>query len=127
MQKRLIPTAMLMASVFLAGCQAFGGGTPIAAAPPPDPISGQWVDSSGVGTATLQAGRFTNVANDTGNKLAEGNYVLRSPTTVDLNFRSLVRNTDVAATCLIVDQNQMNCTSSTGSQFSLTRRAPAVG
>ncbi len=86
------------------------------------PVDGQWTDTAGVGAATFSGGLFTNVATDTGNRLAEGTYSMRDSTTIDLNFRSLIRQQDVAATCLLVTSTQMNCTSSAGAQFSLIRR-----
>jgi hypothetical protein len=44
---------------------------------------------------------------------------------VAITFTSLLRQTVVNANCAVVSQTQMNCTSSSGAQFSLLRRASA--
>lgn len=120
---RRAATIILCATLAASGCQSvgFGPGEPRR----PSGVEGQWTDTGGVGIATFSNGQFTNVATDTGNRLAEGRYSMRDSTTVDLNFRSLIRQQDVAATCLLVAPTQMNCTSSSGAQFSLVRRAAA--
>lgn len=116
--------AVLGATLAVSGCQSFDLGPQVARAP--SGFEGQWSDAANVGVATLVNGQFTNVATDTGNRLAEGNYTVRDQSTIDLRYRSLIRQQDIAATCLLVGRSQMNCTASTGAQFTLYRRSGAV-
>ena len=119
--KRQAALTVLCATLAASGCQSVGFGP--GEMRRPSGVEGQWTDTGGVGIATFSAGAFTNVATDTGNRLAEGSYTMRDSSTIDLNFRSLIRQQDVAATCLLVAPTQMNCTSSAGAQFTLVRRA----
>ena len=85
-------------------------------------VEGNWSDTSGVATSNFSGGLFVTVANDTGNRLAEGNYRYINGTTVEINYTSLVRHQQVRANCLLVNPSQMNCTNDAGSQFTLVRR-----
>ncbi len=109
-------------TVVLAGCMGFGGG----ATPPArkaSGIEGAWIDAQGTGLSTLQGGIFQTVATDTGQKLAEGSYALNSPTSVQITGTSLIRQSPISFNCLLISTSQLNCTSSAGQQFVLTRRA----
>ncbi|MFN3547728.1 MAG: hypothetical protein ACK4U0_09585 [Mesorhizobium sp.] len=121
---RLIAAATALAA--LAGCTFDGprGGTgPITRAP--SGVEGDWVGTDGVAISRFTAGRFETYATDTGNKLAEGNYVQRDARTIDINLTSLIRQTTSSVACSLVTPRQMNCTSSAGSQFVLVRRGTA--
>lgn len=98
-----------------------GGGTPIRAQP--TGVEGSWIDAQGTGLSTLSGGVFSTVATDTGQKLAEGSYVLSGGTSVQINGTSLIRQSPISFNCLLVSANQLNCTSSANQQFVLTRRA----
>ncbi|TCD11425.1 hypothetical protein [Oricola cellulosilytica] len=109
----------------LAGCvidaPAPGGGlTPRRTA---SAVEGNWGDTGGVATSRFRNGAFTSYANDTGNPLAQGSYRYVDSRTIEINFTSLVRQQQVRTNCLLVNNTQMNCTSNTGSQFTLVRRA----
>jgi hypothetical protein len=112
-------------SVILAGCMSFGGsgggGTP--ARPVQTGIEGSWIDAQGTGLSTLSGGVFSTVATDTGQKLAEGSYVANGATSVQITGTSLIRQSPISFNCLLVSTSQLNCTSSAGQQFVLTRRA----
>lgn len=125
---RLVAAATALAA--LAGCTfdgpRYGGGYgsgPVARAP--SGVEGDWVGTDGVAISRFTGGRFETIATDTGNKLAEGNYFQRDARTIDINLTSLIRQTTSSVTCGIVNPRQMNCTSSTGSQFVLVRRGAA--
>nr|MBA3447498.1 hypothetical protein [Pseudaminobacter sp.] len=60
------------------------------------------------------------------NKLADGSYQMVDARTVSISVKSLIRQTTTSVNCSMAATNQLNCTSSTGQQFVLTRR-PAVG
>jgi len=89
-------------------------------------VEGNWSDTGGVATSSFNSGVFVTVANDTGNRLAEGSYRYIDDRNVEINFTSLVRQQQVRANCLLINASQMNCTNDAGSQFTLVRRG-AIG
>lgn len=107
----------------LGACQTVDYGGPVAVAPPPGAAEGQWVGTDGIAVSTFSNGAFSSNATDTGDKLAEGSYRYTDPRTVAITFTSLMRKTTVQANCAVVTDTQMNCTSSSGAQFSLIRKA----
>ena len=109
-------------SVILAGCMGGGGGGG-STRPVQTGVEGSWIDAQGTGLSTISGGVFTTVATDTGQKLAEGSYVASSPTSVQINGTSLIRQSPISFNCLLISTSQLNCTSSAGQQFVLTRRA----
>lgn len=128
MTKFAAAAGSLLALATLAGCVMDG--------PPPGygygyanrggGVEGNWSDTGGVATSSFNNGVFVTVANDTGNELSRGGYRYIDDRNVEINFTSLVRNQQVRANCLLVNQSQMNCTNDAGSQFTLVRRG-AVG
>jgi hypothetical protein len=77
----------------------------------------------GVAISRFSGGVFETVATDTGNKLADGNYRHIDSRTVEITVVSLIRQSTSTVNCALATTTQLNCTSSTGSQFVLTRRA----
>ena len=110
-------------AVVLAGCMSGGaGGAPVGRRP--DRRRRRWIDAQGTGLSTFSGGVFQTVATDTGQKLAEGSYICQRRD-IGADHRHL-------ADPPVADQlqlpawsrrNQLNCTSSAGQQFVLTRRA----
>ena len=84
---------------------------------------GDWVDTSGI-VSSFHTGTFTTRTTDSNQVLASGTYINTSPTLVEINMTSHVRNTQSKVNCQLVTASQLNCTSQTGAQFSLARRAP---
>jgi hypothetical protein len=124
--RKLTGISALAAMLTLSACQTIDFGGPVAVAPPPvGAAEGQWVGTDGVAMSTFANGAFTSNATDTGSKLAEGSYRYTDPQSVAITFKSLLRGTTVNANCAVVTSSQMNCTSSSGAQFSLIRRAVA--
>jgi hypothetical protein len=122
--RKLTGISALAAMLTLSACQTIDFGGPVAVAPPPvGAAEGQWVGTDGVAMSTFANGAFTSNATDTGSKLAEGSYRYTDPQSVAITFKSLLRGTTVNANCAVVTSSQMNCTSSSGAQFSLIRRA----
>jgi hypothetical protein len=101
----------------LAACQTAGP-----TGPAPTGVEGQWMSSDGVAVSTFSGGQFTTTATDTGNKLAEGTYVV-SGATVQITGTSVIRQTPVSFSCLMAGGKQLSCTSSSGQAFTLVRRA----
>mgnify|MGYP001140780233 CR=1 FL=1 len=105
-----------------AGCMPGAPDNPPMAAGPKG-VEGSWIDAKGTGLSTFPAGSFNTVATDTGQKLAEGSYTMTGATSVEIHGTSLIRQTPVSFNCLMVSTSQLNCTSASGQNFVLTRRA----
>jgi hypothetical protein len=75
-------------------------------------VDGSWIDAQGPGLAT-----------DTGQKLSDGSYRMTGANSVEISGTSLIRQSPISFNCLMVSTSQLNCTSATGQNFVLTRRA----
>lgn len=123
--------AAAFSAAFLAACVGSGvrdvpvDGGPVARAQPQG-VEGEWISSDRVAVSRFSGGVFTTSAVDTGNKLADGSYALSDPRTVQITVVSRIRNTTTNVTCGLVTPSQLNCTSSSGQQFVLTRRTAAT-
>ncbi|WEZ82552.1 outer membrane lipoprotein Omp10 [Rhizobium sp. 32-5/1] len=119
--KRIAIVSVLAASAALTACQSdrpIRQVEPMRMAPT---VEGSWADPNGI-VSTFAAGTFTTRTTDTNQLLASGNYVNVSPTLVEINMTSMVRNTQSKVNCAMVGTSQLNCTTDSGAQFSLTRR-----
>ena len=123
MTKLSAALCVVLAGLALTGCEISG---PVSTLP--DPIQpqqlgpqGNWIGTDGVAISTFGNGLFTSYAADTGARLAEGSYSVANGNLVQLTLRSLVRGTTSQVNCLQVQQQQLNCTAASGSQFSLVR------
>ncbi len=113
---------LAVASAALAACVSSGPRPlPVASAPAPAGVEGTWADPNGI-VSTFQGGTFTTRTTDSNQLLASGTYIKTSPTLVEINMTSLVRNTQSKVNCSLVTTSQLNCTSDAGAQFVLTRR-----
>lgn len=121
-RKALSAGTVAALSIILAGCLGGGSGSG-PSRPVQTGVEGTWIDAQGTGLSTISGGVFTTVATDTGQKLAEGSYALTTPTSVQISGTSLIRQSPISFNCLLVSSSQLNCTSSAGTQFVLTRRA----
>ena len=114
----------LGSSLMLSGCMS----SPAPRSLPPiqqqqqTSVEGQWIDPNGI-VSSFQAGTFTTRTTDTNQLLASGTYTSKAPTMVEINMTSLVRNTQSRVNCALVTSNQLNCTTDSGAQFSLARKA----
>lgn len=122
---RKIASAGLLAllAAAIAGCSTSGAPSGIPVGPAPTGVEGAWLDAKGTGLSTFQAGSFQTVATDTGQKLSDGTYIMTGANSVQINGTSLIRQSPISFNCLLISANQLNCTSSTNQQFTLTRRA----
>jgi|SRR5690606_6209943 len=92
--------------------------------PPPaqqQGVEGNWTDPNGI-VSTFQGGTFSTRSTDSNTLLASGTYANLSPTLVEINMTSLVRNTQSRVNCALVTPSQLNCTQDSGAQFSLFRK-----
>lgn len=120
---RIIGSLALM-SLVLAACETTGpvGGNSQSSVGRPGGIEGNWSDPNGI-VSSFNGGNFQTRTTDTNERLAEGSYRYQSPQLVEIDMRSIVRGTSSKVNCALVSPNQLNCTSSTGARFSLTRGA----
>ncbi len=118
--------APLVGALFLSACASIGGpgSGPVTVAP--TGVEGEWLSADGVAVSRFSGGVFETVATDTGNKLADGNYSYLDAKTVQITVVSLIRQTTSTVNCALATQAQLNCTSSTGQQFILTRKIGQV-
>jgi hypothetical protein len=107
-------------AALLAACQS--AGPSLRSAPTPQGVEGQWISADGVAISTFSGGQFTTTATDTGNKLADGSYTMVDSRTAAITVVSLIRQTTTNVNCALASANQLNCTSSEGANFVLTRR-----
>jgi hypothetical protein len=87
----------------------------------PQGIEGQWTDPNGI-VSSFVNGRFETRTTDTNSLLAEGTYRYVSDNMVEIEMTSLLRQTNSRVNCALASQSQLNCTSSTGAQFTLVRQ-----
>ena len=122
--RRLVTAgATALVALALAGCMSGGGPSNPPVQRAASGVAGAWIDAQGTGLSTFSGGIFQTVATDTGQKLAEGSYFLSGSTSVQISGTSLIRQQPISFNCLLISTNQLNCTSSGGQNFVLTRRA----
>ena len=112
----------LGASLALSGCMSSPAPRTLPPIQQQSTVEGQWIDPNGI-VSSFQAGTFTTRTTDTNQLLASGTYTNTAPTLVEINMTSLVRNTQSRVNCALVTPNQLNCTTDSGAQFSLARKA----
>ncbi|MET3791607.1 hypothetical protein [Aquamicrobium terrae] len=124
-----IPRKVVTAGMAMVAAGALAACT---TSPPPPPgagggmrsgVEGSWIDAQGTGLSTFTGGAFQTVATDTGQKLSDGSYRMTGPSSVEITGTSLIRQSPISFNCLMVSTSQLNCTSATGQNFVLTRRA----
>jgi len=122
--KPIAALSLLAAAAALASCQTEPAprSLPVAQQPMQQGVEGAWVDPNGI-VSTFSSGTFTTRTTDTNQLLASGTYIKTSPTLVEINMTSLVRNTQSRVNCALATPSQLNCTQDSGAQFSLTRRS----
>lgn len=84
-------------------------------------LTGSWASSDNVFTAKLSNGKFISVANDTGETLSEGEYVVISAKVVELSWRGRLSQQFNSANCQRDGETILNCTDSTGKTFTLRK------
>nr|WP_316655711.1 hypothetical protein [uncultured Gellertiella sp.] len=115
---------LLAAAALLSACDTTGN-TPRRL---PDPVraptvEGSWGDPHGL-VSTFQAGTFnTRTSDGTNAVMASGTYTTDPSGIVQITFYSTIKKTTSRANCQLASLTQLNCTSDSGAQFSLQRRA----
>lgn len=117
--------SLLAAAAALASCQTERAPRemPVAQRPQPTGVEGTWVDPNGI-VSTFSGGTFTTRTTDAAAVvMASGTYVTQQSGLVEINLYSNISKTTSRVNCSLVSSAQLNCTSSSGAQFSLARRA----
>lgn len=113
--------ATLLSGCISVGPGGFGGGSTPAPRTPTF-AEGNWQQGA-LASYVFGNGSFVGTATDTGNKVADGTYRYINTNTIQISSFSAVQQKTIVANCLLVNGNTMNCTSDTGSTFSLVRTA----
>lgn len=117
---------LLIVAGLAAGCQT-GGGPGGSSRPDPRQAAatrfeGEWQSADGAATSRFAGGIFTTTDTGSGNKVADGSYVLTDDRNVQITVKSLVRGTTSNVACLLATEEQLNCTNASGATFTLVRR-----
>ncbi|MFP5077202.1 outer membrane lipoprotein Omp10 [Rhizobium sp. YIM 134829] len=121
--KPITTLTVLALAAALAACQSAPREVAMVQPSPVAPagVDGSWVDPNGI-VSTFAGGSFSTRTTDTNQLLASGTYVSVTPRLVEINMTSMVRKTQQKVNCAVASPSQLNCTTDTGAQFSLTRR-----
>lgn len=122
--KPITVLSLLTAAVALSACQSDRAPRelPPIQQPQQTGVEGAWVDANGL-VSTFSAGQFATRTTDTQVAMATGTYVTQPSGLVEINLFSNMTKTSSKVNCSLIGSTQLNCTSQTGTQFSLTRRA----
>lgn len=87
-------------------------------------LSGEWVSSDNVFTASFNNGTFLALANDTGGKISEGNYFVVSAAEIRLDWRGVVSGANNSAICKRPDASTLICIDTGSKSFTLIKKSP---
>ena len=114
---------LVAAGALLAACET---SQPVRELPAPTrapTVEGSWSDPHGL-VSTFQGGQFsTRTSDGTNAVMASGTYTTDPSGVVQVTFYSTLKKTTSRANCQLATATQLNCTSDSGAQFSLQRRA----
>ncbi|MVO97267.1 hypothetical protein ELI38_18820 [Rhizobium leguminosarum] len=112
------------AAAALAACVSSEPRQRLAAVAPPvtNSVEGAWADANGL-TSTFTSGQFVTRTNDgTNTQMASGTYTTTPDGIIQINLYSNIKRTNSLVNCALIGSTQLNCTTATGSQFTLSRR-----
>ncbi|MBB4063109.1 hypothetical protein [Gellertiella hungarica] len=115
--------ALIAAGTLLAACQSSQPARELPAPVKTPTVEGAWQDKNAL-VSTFQGGQFVTRTTDGYNAvLATGTYTVDPSGIVQVSFISAKTKKSQRANCQLATATQLNCTSDTGAQFSLMRRA----
>jgi hypothetical protein len=117
MKRWVFAAGSVVALALLGGCVSSGGSPGETSS-----VEGEWLSTDGVAVSRLAGGLYESVAADTGNRLAHGVYRMDDPRTATITGETVAEQNPIAFNCALVAASQLNCTSTSGEQFVLTRR-----
>ncbi len=123
--RNILTLGAVAAALAVAGCQTdMGSGGGPRMAPAPSGVEGNWVDEQGL-VSSFNSGAFQTKATDTGEVIATGNYAEKAGNLIEINVQSRMRPPQLVnclkATYQGRQVTQLNCSSASGSQFTLRR------
>jgi hypothetical protein len=112
--------ALVLAAVFLGGCQTgyYQTSTPMPVAT--TPMDGVWASTDGVFVASFGRGSFTSRFTATNEILAQGTYSVAGPS-VSMQWISVATQQQKAANCSFVAADTVTCNQGDGGRFELKR------
>ncbi|MCB1386078.1 MAG: hypothetical protein KDJ80_09085 [Nitratireductor sp.] len=116
--RKAIAAALAACALLAAGCAQKAKNDPLAGG---GGLTGRWVSSDNVFTAEFRDGAFSSVANDTGETLSTGNYIVVSTTEIKLDWYGTLSRQQNSATCQRPAVDQLNCADGAGRRFSLRK------
>lgn len=116
--KKALEILTLLGAGFLAACTGTQKLDPLAGG---GGLSGTWRSSDNIFTAHFENGAFRSIANDTGNTLSEGSYVVVSNQEIRLNWFGVISQANNSATCKRPNPVTLNCTDARGRSFTLVK------
>ncbi|MBD9373496.1 hypothetical protein IB238_12785 [Rhizobium sp. ARZ01] len=119
--KPLIFATLLAAAATLAACQSSRAPASAPVAQAPQGVEGSWIDTNGL-VSTFNAGQFATKTTDTNTTMATGTYVTQPGGLIEISLYSNISKTASKANCSLVTPRQLNCTSGSGAQFTLSRQ-----
>lgn len=108
----------LLAVLAVAGCESNKKANPLAGG---GGLAGRWVSSDSVFTAEFRDGSFASTANDTGETLSTGTYIVVSTNEVRLDWIGNLSRQQNRASCQRPSVDVLNCTDQAGRTFSLQK------
>lgn len=121
--KPLMFATLLAAAATLAACQTSERANTYApvAQQAPQGVEGSWIDANGL-VSTFSAGSFATRTTDTNTTMATGTYLTQPGGLIEISLFSNISKSASKANCSLVTTRQLNCTSSSGAQFTLNRQ-----
>ena len=109
---------VFLAALAVTGCQSGKKADPLAGG---GGLAGRWVSSDSVFTAEFRDGSFVSTANDTGETLSTGSYIVLSVNEVRLEWVGNLSKQRNVATCQRPSVDLLNCTDQASRSFSLRK------
>lgn len=110
--------AIFLAAVAVTGCETGKKANPLAGG---GGLAGRWVSADSVFSAEFRDGSFVSTANDTGETLSTGSYIVVSVSEVRLEWVGNLSQQRNVATCQRPSVDILNCTDQSGRAFSLRK------
>ena len=107
-----------LAAVAVSGCETGKKANPLAGG---GGLAGRWISADSVFSAEFQDGSFVSTANDTGETLSTGSYIVVSVNEVRLEWVGNLSQQRNVATCQRPSVDILNCTDQSGRAFSLRK------
>ena len=109
---------VFLAVAAVSGCETGKKANPLAGG---GGLAGRWISADSVFSAEFQDGSFVSTANDTGETLSTGSYIVVSVNEVRLEWVGNLSQQRNVATCQRPSVDILNCTDQSGRAFSLRK------